>query len=169
MMDHRGLSAVATAVTLLLQRSWIAGDIDGAAPEFVVYRSRDFADPMHTGLSVFVHQVSGAPLLRDLPRANAPRQSVVSVEVSFLLTAWAESASVEQSLLGWGACTLADNPVLDATLLNDAVPGVCAPGETIQLRADDSDQPVSQLWQAIPCTMQLSLPYITSALHLATG
>lgn len=168
-MDHRGISAVATAVTLLLQRAWTSGVIDGAAPEFMVYRSRDFEDPMRTGLSVFVHQASGAAQPRNLPPNNTPPQGAVSVQVSFLLTAWAESASVEQSLLGWGACTLANNPVLDATLLNDAVPGVCAPGESIQLRTAVSDPAVSELWQVLPCSMQLSLPYVTSALHLDTG
>ncbi len=86
-----------------------------------------------------------------------------------LLTAWAESALVEQSLLGWGACTLADNPVLDAALLNDSVPEVCAPGEKVQLRTDDSDKPISQLWQALPCNMKPSLSYVTSALHLDAG
>lgn len=168
-MDHRGISAVATAVTLLLQRSWNERVIDGAAPEFAVYQSRDFADPMRTGLSVFVHQVSGAPQQDNRPRTNTPPLGGVSVLVSFLLTAWAESASVEQSLLGWGACTLADNPVLDAALLNDSVPEVCAPGEIVQLRTDDSDKPISQLWQALPCNMQLSLSYVTSALHLDAG
>lgn len=168
-MDHRGISAVATAVTQLLQRSWTPGAVEGGAPEFMVYRSRDFAAPMRTGLSVFVHQVSAASEPRDLPRTHTPPQGAASVEVSFLLTAWAESASVEQSLLGWGACTLADNPVLDATVLNAAVPGVCAPGETIQLRVLDADPPVNERWQPLPCGPQLSLPYVTSVLHLAIG
>lgn len=65
-MDHRGISAVATAVILLLQRSWNARVLSGAAPEFAVYQSRDFADPMRAGLSVFVHQVSGAAVEKSL-------------------------------------------------------------------------------------------------------
>lgn len=96
-------------------------------------------------------------------------QGGVWVLVSFLLTAGAESASVEQPLLDWGACTLTDNPVLDAALLNDSVPEVWAPGETVQFRTDDADRPISQLWQALPCTMKLSLSYVTSALHLDAG
>jgi hypothetical protein len=124
---------------------------------------------MTTGLSVFVYLVSGAPQPRPVPGPDPAYRGGVSVQVSFLLTAWAESTSVEQMLLGWGACALADHAVLDAGLLNEAVPGVCRPDETIQLRAADSDHPVSRLWQVLPCSMQLSLPYVASAVHLGTG
>lgn len=165
-MDHRGISAIAKAVTLTLQRSWTPGLIEGSTPEFVVYRSRDFADPMRDGLSVFVYQLSSVPELRNLQRVRTPPQGAVSVQVSFILTAWAESAFVEEALLGWGACTLAANPVLDTVLLNEAAPGVCAPEDTIQLRTADSDELVRQLWPVLPCSAQLSLPYVTSAVQL---
>lgn len=92
----------------------------------------------------------GCPVPHSKAIAHVPTRAACRFLVSFLLIAWAESASVEQSLLGCGACTLADNPVLDAALLNDSVLEVCAPGETVQLRTDDSVKPISQcqLWQA---------------------
>lgn len=167
-MDHRGISAVAQAVTLVLERSWKPDLIDSVTPQFKCYRSRDFAEPMATGLSVFVHLVTEAPEPGRVPQPDRRNRPGVSVQVHFLLTAWAESAPVEQSLLGWAACALAVHPVLDASLLNEAVPGVCGPGETIQVRAD-SDQAVTQLWQFVDSPIQLSLPYVTSAVHLASG
>lgn len=87
----------------------------------------------------------------------------------FLLTAWGETTWVEQTLLGWGACALADNAVLTASLLNEAVPGVCRPDETIQVRTADSDLAVSALCGLQPWRMQLSLPYVTSPVQLGTG
>lgn len=167
-MDHRGISAIAQAVTLVLERSWKPDLIDGATPQFGCYRSKDFADPMATGLSVLVHLVTDAPQPGRVTKPDRRSRPGVSVQVHFLLTAWAESAPVEQALLGWAACALAEHPVLETSLLNEAVPGVCGPGETVQLLAD-SDHAVTQLWQVLPCPIQLSLPYVTSAVHLGSG
>lgn len=168
-MDHRGISAVAQAVTLVLERSWRPDLIDGVTPQFKCYRSRDFADPMPTGLSVFVHLATDAPQPGRVPAPDRRNRPGVSVQVHFLLTAWAESAPAEQALLGWAACVLAEHPVLDASLLNEVVPGVCGTGETIQVRADsDPAVTVTQLWQVLPCPIQLSLPYVTSAVHLGS-
>lgn len=167
-MDHRGISAVAQAVTLVLERSWRADLIDGVTPQFMCYQSRDFADPMATGLSVLVHQVTEAPQPGRVPQPDRRNRPGVWVQVHFLVTAWAKSASAEQTLLGWAACTLAEHSVLDTSLLNDAVPGVCRPGETTQVRAD-SDQAVTQVWPFVNCTIQLSLPYVTSVMPLASG
>lgn len=167
-MDHRGISAVAQAVTLMLERTWKPDLIEGVTPEFKSYRSKDFADPMANGLSVFVHLVTDAPGSGRIPQPDRRHRPGVSVQVHFLLTAWAESTPVEQTLLGWAACALAEHPVLDTSLLNEAVTGVCGPGETIQVRAAHHHA-VTQLWQVLPCPMQLSLPYETSAVHLVAG
>ena len=167
-MDHRGVSAVAGAITLVLERLWTPGLLDGVTPAFQSYQSEDFADPMRTGLSVFVHRVAGAPQLRRVPQRDGPERPGVSVEVHFLLTAWAESAPLEQSLLGWGATVLAEHPVMDSSLLNEAAPGVCGPDESIHVRAQD-DHEVGHLWQALPRPMPLSLSFVTSAVHLVRG
>ncbi len=167
-MDHRGISAVATAVALVLERSWAPGIIEGISAQFAAYRSRDLAQPMATGLSVVVTRVSDVPQARPLPRRGRPPAGV-SLEVYFLLTAWGETAAVEQSLLGWGACVLSDHPVLDANLLNDAVPGVCPSEEVVQLRTADAGPGGGGPGPSLPADLPLSLPYVTSAVHLGLG
>ena len=164
-MDHRGVSAVAGAIALVLERSWAPGLLGGVTPAFQSYQATDFADPMSTGLSVLVHRVAGAPQLRRVRQPGGPERPGVSVEVHFLLTAWAESAHLEQSLLGWGACVLAEHPVMDSSLLNEAVPGVCGSGESVQVRVED-DHEVGHPLHALPRPMPLSLPFVTSAVHL---
>lgn len=163
-MDHRGISAVATAVTLVLERAWEPGRVPGVVPRFATYRSRDFADPMTCGLSVFVRRVSVVATPLRLPPPDA--LGGVALAATLVLTAWAESAHLELALLGWGACALADHPVLDAALLNAAVPGVCSPDETVLVQAAEPDPSLHDLWQTLPCSMQLSLSYVVADLRL---
>ncbi len=166
-MDHRGIAAVASAVVLVLDEAWQPGLVDGATPEFASYRPRDLATPMTTGLSVLVHQVVPVPAVRPVGGPPGTRTGGVTLEVHLLVTAWGDSAPVEQGLLGWAACVLDGHPVLDAGLLARAVPGVCAPGEVVEVRSVDAD--LHRLWRALGRAPQPSLPYVTSALHLTAS
>ncbi len=165
-MDHRGISAVSTAVALLLERAWDPSAVEGAAPEFAAYRPRDLADPMDTGLSVLVHRVTPVTPARREPGPGAQAPAGTDVQVHLLLTGWGTSASVEQSLLGWGACVLAEHPVVGSDLLNEVVPGVCPPDVVVQLHSEDLDRAAVEPWSWLPPAMPVSLAFVTGAVHL---
>jgi hypothetical protein len=104
---------------------------------------------------------------RTLPPAASDHRRPLPVRISFLLTAWAQDASTEHDLLGWAMRAIADNPVLSSGFLNAAVPGVFTAAETVELVPMElSNNDVFLLWQVLPGSLQLSVPYIARVVRI---
>jgi Pvc16 N-terminal domain len=165
--NHQSIGSVAEAVTRLLEQSWQPGLLAGIEPQFAVYHGKDFSSPMSAGLSVFVYQVSVDQVQRTLPPALPDHRRPLPVRVFMLLTAWAQDASTEHYLLGWAMRAIEDNPVLSAGFLNAAAPGVFRPDETVELvPVDLTNDEVFQLWQVLPGSLQLSVPYLARVIRI---
>ena len=166
MATYQAIGSVAEGVRRLLEQSWTSTP-GGLEPEFAVYHGTDFGTPMKTGISIFVYQVGLDPVQRTLPPSSPDRKRPVPLTIGMLLTAWAMSASTEHDLLGWAIRAVADNPILSAGFLNAAAPDVFRPDETVELVAGQlSNDEVFQLWQAMPVTLQLSMPYQARVLRI---
>lgn len=167
MASYQAIGSVAEAVARLLQQSWQTDLLSGLEPQFDVYQGKDFESPMQTGISVFVFQVGVDPVQRTMPPAVEHHRRPLPLLVSLLLTAWAQDASAEHDLLGWGMRTIADNPILSAGFLNAAVTGVFRHDETVELIPGAlSNDEVFQLWQALPGSMQLSACYLARVVRI---
>jgi hypothetical protein len=165
--NHQSIGAVATAVVRLLDQAWQPGLLGGVTPQFEVYHGKDFSRPMATGLSVFVFQVCVDPVQRTLPPAEPDHRRPLPLRLSFLLTAWAKDASTEHLLLGWGMRTIADSPILSSGFLNAAIPQVFRPQETVELSPGElTNDEVFQLWQVLPSSLQLSIPYLARVMRI---
>lgn len=159
MATYQAIGSVAEAVRRLLEQSWTAQP-GGPEPQFEVYHRTSFETPMTTGISIFVYQVGIDTVQRTLPPSAPDRKRPLPVSLWLLLTAWATNAATEHALLGWAMRAIADNPTLSSGFLNTAVPGVFDAGETVDLSAGElSNDEVFQLWQAMPISLQLSVPY----------
>jgi Pvc16 N-terminal domain len=164
--NYQAIGSVAEAVRRLLEQSW-PSHLGGLDPLFEVYNGANFSEPMTTGISVFVYQVAVDSVQRTLPPYAPDRKRPLPVCVWLLLTAWAKNASSEHTLLGWAMRAIADNPTLSSGFLNAAVPGVFRADETVELVAAQlSNDEVFQLWQAMPTTLQLSMPYQARVLRI---
>lgn len=167
MASHQSIGSVAEAVTRLLEQSWAPALLGGIKPQFEVYHGADFSAPMTTGISVFVYQVCVDHVQRTLPPAEHDHRRPLPVNISLLITAWAKAASTEHDLLGWAMRSLADNPVLSSGFLNAAAPGVFRPEETVELVAGElSNDEVFHLWQVLPSSLQLSVPYVARVVRI---
>jgi hypothetical protein len=165
--NHQSIGSTAEAVTRLLEQSWQPTLLGGIEPQFEVYHGKDFSNPMTTGISVFVYQVGVDPVQRTLPPALPHHRPPLPVRISLLLTAWAQDASTEHYLLGWAMRAIADNPVLSAGFLNAASPDVFRPEETVELApAELTNDEVFQLWQVLPSSLQLSVPYLARVIRI---
>jgi hypothetical protein len=160
MATYQAIGSMAQAVVQLLAQSWDSTVLGGIHPQFEVYQGRDFHAPMDVGLSVFVYRVELDTVQRTYPPADANHRNPLPLQVSFLLTPWAQDVSAEHVLLGWGMRAIADNPILSSGFLNAAVSGVYRPEETVELvPVSLSNDEIFQLWQVLPSSLQLSTGY----------
>ncbi|WP_405868107.1 DUF4255 domain-containing protein [Streptomyces sp. NBC_01515] len=167
MANYQSIGSVAEAVARLLQQAWQPALLGGIEPRFEVYQGKDFSTPMAQGVSVFVYQVNVDQVQRTLPSAEPDHRRPLPVRVSFLLTAWGQDASTEHDLLGWAMRAIADNPVLSSGFLNAAAPGVFRAAETVELVPMElSNNDVFLLWQVLPGSLQLSVPYIARVVRV---
>jgi hypothetical protein len=165
--NHQAIGAAAAAVVRLLEQSWHPGVLTGIDPEFAVYHGKDFSSPMATGVSVFVYQVVVDTVARTLPPAEPDHKPPLPVRAYLLLTAWAKDASTEHALLGWAMRAIADHPLLSSGFLNAAAAGVFRPEEIVDLSAVElTNDEVFRLWQVLPSSLQLSVPYVARVLRI---
>ena len=63
--------------------------------------------------------------------------------------------------------TIDDNPILSSGFLNAFIPGVFRPEETVELApAELTNDEVFQLWQVLPSSLQLSVPYVARVVRV---
>jgi hypothetical protein len=116
---------------------------------------------------VFVYQVTVSHAQRTLPPALPRHRRPLPIEIWMLLTAWAQDASMEHQLLGWAMRVIDDNPVLSSGFLNAAVAGVFRSEETVELAPGElSNHDVFELWQVLPSSLQLSVPYLARVVRV---
>ncbi len=180
MATYRAVGAASEAVMRLLQQSWRRELFDGADLQFEVYRTKDFSTPMKTGVSLFLYRVSVNNVQRTPPAkptsGGRQRRPQLPLDLHFLLTPWAEDASLEQVILGWMMRTIEDTPILPAGLLNTLMAGVFDADETVEIVVGQlSNEEMFRIWDVLPINYQISVPYtarivrIDSELDLREG
>jgi len=167
MATFQAIGSVAEAVSRLLEQAWQASLLNGMQLQFEVYQGKNFQTPMEAGVSVFVYQVSVNKVQRTLPPADPQHRRPLPLDIWLLLTAWGKDASAEHAILGWAMRAIDDNPILSAGFLNAFIPGVFRPEETVELAAGDlTNDEVFQLWQVLPNSLQLSVPYVARVVRV---
>lgn len=164
MATYRAIGATCEAVVRLLQQSWQRDLFDGADLQFEVYRTRDFANPMDAGVSLFLYRVTVNNIQRRPPAKPGPhglqRKPQLPLDLHFLLIPWAKNASLEQIILGWMMRTIETMPILPSGLLNTLTPGVFGADETVELVVGQlSNEEMFRIWDVLPNNYQISVPY----------
>jgi hypothetical protein len=172
MANYRALWSTCEAVMRLLKQQWQPARFNNNPGQFDVFQSGDFtANTMTVGVSLYVYRV----LISSVQRTSPPRprndglvnRRQLPVEVYFLLTPWATSASMELEILGWMMRTLEDYPIMPAGLLNTPVDGVFKPDEYVELVAWQlTNEEVFRIWDVIPGDYRLSAPYIARTVRI---
>ncbi|MAS32896.1 MAG: hypothetical protein CL610_02740 [Anaerolineaceae bacterium] len=173
MASYHAISATCDAVIRLLRQSWDQDTLfNQAALDFQVYHTIQFQQrPIQTGISLYLYNVAVNTTQRippGRPRADGtPRPPQLPLDLYFMLTPWAEGASLQQEILGWMMHTIEDNPVLSTALLNTTTAQVFGPDETVEIVSGYlTNEDLLRLWDAIPGDFQISVPYIARVVRI---
>jgi hypothetical protein len=171
---YRAIAATGLAICGYLRNSCPRADFPKA--EFELYQSNNFDKPMQEGISLYLYRVMINTSLRNLPPSTGPDgeryRPPLPLDLHYMLTAWAQTAEMQQRLLGWTMRELENLSILPAGLLNHYGPEADAfrPNETVELICDAiSVQDMNNLWEAFKLNkvnQQLSIAYLVRMLLL---
>ena len=165
MADYRAITAVSEAVMHLLRTSYRPEDFNNEL-EFKIFTSKDFANPISSGISFFLYRIYPNGVQRTPPGRTGPDgrqlQSQLPIELHFLLTVWAKEASLQHTVAGWMMRALEDTPILPAGLLNSVVSDSFRPDETVEISlAELRTEDLLRIWDVLGLNVyQLSVPYL---------
>jgi uncharacterized protein DUF4255 len=165
------LAAVGTGVLTLLEDAWARDPFVADSMDTSLIRAEDLKErPFEFGVTVYVYRVAVNGAQRTAVSPTPHRRRPLPVEVDFVVTAWGPSAERELELLGWCMRVIDDDPILSASVLNRAVPGVFGPTETAELAANPLPlDEYYRLWDALPWDYQLSAAYTARVVRLESA
>lgn len=97
-----------------------------------------------------------------------PKARPLSVELHYLLTAWATDPQDEQTLMAWTMLELEKVSLLDAALLQPR--RHWRQGETVQLQLSEmGHEDMMRIWDALQPDYRLSVSYVARPVRIETG
>ena len=171
MATFRAITAVCESVLYLL-RTNATQELFNNELEFRVYQSRDFTQPMASGVSLFLYRIYHNGTRRTPAGRMGPdgrrQRTVLPVDLHFLLTVWGRDASLQHAVTGWMMRTLEDNPTFTADLMNSLVPNSFRRDEAVEVVfADLGNLELIELWRTLVQNMyQLSVPYVARVIEI---
>src|SRR5262249_53314002 len=171
MASHVAIASTCEAIVRLLRSNVQPGDFNNATLDFQVYVADNFLQPMDQGVSVLLYRVYHSNAHRTPPGriVNGQRQKTkLPVDLHFLLTAWAKTASRQHEIAGWMMRVLEDNPILPASLLNAYQPDVFRDDEGVEVVLTElATEDLFRIWEVmIQHVYQLSVPYVARTLEI---
>lgn len=177
MATHRAIAATGLAIRGLLESAVPTLEFPNA--HFELYRPNDFDSPMTIGISLYLYRVLINTSRRNLPPFVAPDgkryRPQLPIDLSYMMTAWGQTAEVQQRLLGWAMRELENTPILPSSLLNHYVQEVDTfrPAETVELICETiSLQDMNTLWdgfKANKTNQHLSVTYVARMLLIESN
>ena len=165
MATYAAIAATCEAIARLLRSSFNSADFGGANLDFEVYVEDDFNKHMDEGVSVFLYRIyhngnNRTPPGRVLPDGSR-QPTKLPVDLHFMLTAWAKTASLQHEIAGWMMRVMEDNAIIPASVLNTYKPDVFHSDEAVEIALTElSVYDMFHIWQVvINQDYQLSVPY----------
>ena len=179
MATHRAVEATCQAVVELLRDNY-EPSVFNRDLEFRTLSSTGFTDGLSAGVSLYLYRVAIGGAHRTPPGrrlADGRMSHQLPLDLSFILTAWGQEASLQHAVAGWMMRVMEDYPVLPNALLNRRTDGVFRSDETVEVALVDlATEDMLHLWELLGGgTHQLSMPYtarnvwIESSLPLEQG
>ena len=171
MATHNAIAAVGQAILGLLSSACPRPEFAGA--QFELYQARNFQSPMDEGLALYLHRVTPANNIRNLPPRVAPDgrryRPSLPLDLHYLLIAWARDAVKQHRLLGWAMREIENTPILPASLLNQygPEPDTFAGNESVDLIMETLPiLDMGAIWEVHRHQFQPSIPYIARMLRI---
>jgi hypothetical protein len=168
---YQAIAATGKAILGLLEDAYPRAEYGPA--RFDLYQTNEFESPMDDGFSLYLYRVTVNRTRRTMPtRPNANGERPVaplSVDLAYLLTAWAKSTLTQHIRLGWAMRVLEDNAILPAGVLNHYAPrqDTFHAHESVELIAETlSLQDMSTIWEALRPNPPVSVTYVARLVEL---
>ena len=166
MATYAAISAVGRSILALLEQSRPKPEFEGA--KFDLYQAVNFKSPMEEGVSLFLYRMAPSTARRNLTgRTDAKGRRTrrpLPLDLYYLLTAWARTATRQHLLIGWCMRTLEDTPTLTSSFLNEhgrPAADTFLPDETVTLVYEPlSVQDMLNVWEIGKPNIQLSATYV---------
>lgn len=172
MADYRAVMAVGEAVMNVLRSSYRPEDFNTEL-DFRTFTARDFGQStIQNGVSLFLYRIFPFGVHRTpagrLDAQGRRMQTILPVELHFLLTIWAQEASLQHAIAGWTMRTLEDAPILPAGILNAAAEGSFRPDEMVEIGlAELSNEDLLRIWEVLGLnSYQISIPYLARPIRI---
>lgn len=126
----------------------------------------DVDDPPLT-LSLYMYRIQMNEHLREAPRVSrtGERRPPLSLDLHYLLTAWADNPVHENLILAWAMLQLHRNPVLDLSSLTPA--GGWQAGDFVQfIPAELTNEDMMRIWDAVTPSYRLSTAYTARVVRI---
>jgi hypothetical protein len=165
------IAAAGKAILALLAGACPKPEFAGA--EFELYQAKSFLTPMEEGIALYLHRVTPANSIRNMPPRIAPDgrryRPSLPLDIHFLLIPYARDAFKQQRLLGWAMRTIEDTPILYDNFLNQygPEPDIFRPGECIDMIMETiAYQDLGAVWNVANPNIQPAAPYVVRMLQL---
>jgi hypothetical protein len=171
MASHVAIASTCEAIVRLLRSNFDPADFNSATLDFQVYVADNFLQPMDQGVSLLLYRIYPNGTHRNPAGriVNGQRQRTkLPVDLHFLLTAWAKTASRQHEIAGWMMRVLENNPILPASLLNAYQPDVFHDGEAVEVTlAELTTEDLFHIWEVmIQHVYQLSVPFVARRVEI---
>jgi hypothetical protein len=170
MASFRAIQSVGDSLIKFLQNAYPTELRAQHTCDFKVISSNDLAAPnldFGTAITLYLHRVSIDPYLRNSSDPLGPLASrvPVSLNLHYLLTVWADGATVEHTLLGWVIRELYQHEALSQSDLTPA--GGWGPDDVIQvIPGEISNEDMMRIWDALDPAYHISLSYIARVVRI---
>ena len=119
------------------------------------------AEPARNTLTLFLYRITQSSELRP-PATEGGRNTApppLALELHYLLTAWADDALMEQSVLTWAMSEMQMHPVWNTSTLS--ADGGWAASDVVQIVQEElSLEDMSRIWDSLSPKYRLSVGYV---------
>ena len=162
MGTYEAIAVVSQAILGILTQEYKKTNQAKAA--FTLFGTQDFTfqqNNMTAQVSLFLYHVSpNVNIQNDAPVTGAPHHTNLSMDLHYMVTAWAMKPIRQQGLLGWTAQTLDKYPIISADELNryvaDSATRFSAEQSVQIIHETSSWDVIASLWSRLDAPYQLS-------------
>ncbi len=125
------------------------------------------SDDFNTTVSLYLYRIIMNEHVRNAPVSNQLRDAPVplSVDLHFMLSVWADSASAEHNISAWAMSQLHQHPIMDVSSLTEE--GGWSTDNVVHIIPPElSNEDLMRIWDAIAPYYRLSVSYIARVVRI---
>lgn len=164
------INSVGDSIMQFLRNAYPAELRDAHPCDFRIVSSGELAedtDDFNTTISLYLYRIIMNEHVRNTSSSRQLRDSSVplSVDLHFMLSIWANSASAEHTICAWAMSQLHQHPIMDVSSLTEE--GGWSTDDVVHIiPAELSNEDLMRIWDAIAPFYRLSVSYIARVIRI---